>query len=250
MPKELSRQFGVMVVDKNYRIVGFQEKPEVPETMPSNPDLILASMGIYVFNTEKMVKRIVEDAKRTTSSHDFGKNVIPHMIDRDKVFAFPFVDEVTGRPAYWRDVGTIEAYWEAHMDLLSRDPEFSLLNRKWPIYTYEPPTPPAKVISAGADGEGIQNSIVSGGALIVGSRVTNSVIGRNVSIYEGSEIEESIIMDRVKIGSGARLKKVIIDKNVTIPEGMEIGLSREEDEKSFDVTGGGIVVVAKMTKFD
>ncbi|MBN1573483.1 MAG: glucose-1-phosphate adenylyltransferase [Deltaproteobacteria bacterium] len=250
MPKELSRQFGVMVVDKNYRIIGFQEKPETPETMPSDPNLILASMGIYVFNTEKMVKRIVEDAKRSGSSHDFGKNVIPAMIDRDKVYAFPFVDEVTGRPAYWRDVGTIEAYWEAHMDLISRDPEFSLLNRKWPIYTYEPPTPPAKIISAGTDGEGIQNSIVSGGDLIIGSRVINSVIGRNVSIYEGSEIEESIIMDRVKIGSGARLKKVIIDKNVTIPDGMEIGFSRAEDEKAFDVTKGGIVVIAKMTKFD
>jgi len=250
MPKELSTQFGVMVVDENYRIVGFQEKPEKPETMPSDPDLILASMGIYIFDTEKMVKRIVEDAKRSESSHDFGKNVIPDMIGRDKVFAFPFVDEITGRPAYWRDVGTIEAYWEAHMDLLSRDPEFSLLNRKWPIYTYEPPTPPAKIISAGNDGEVIQNSIVSGGDLIVGSRVTNCVIGRNVSIYEGSEIEESIIMDRVKIGSGARLKKAIIDKNVTIPEGMEIGFSRAEDEKAFDVTKGGIVVIPKMTKFD
>ena len=250
MPKELSKQFGVMVVDENYRIVGFQEKPEKPETMPSDPNLILASMGIYVFHNETMVKRVLEDAKRSGSSHDFGKDIIPDMIGRDKVFAFPFVDEVTGRPAYWRDVGTVEAYWEAHMDLLSRDPEFSLLNRKWPIYTYEPPTPPAKIISAGTDGEGIQNSIVSGGALIVGSRVTNSVIGRNVSIYEGSEIEESIIMDRVKIGSGARLKKVIIDKNVTIPDGMEIGFSRADDEKAFDVTKGGIVVIAKMTKFD
>lgn len=250
MPKELSTQFGVMVVDNNYRIIGFQEKPEIPETIPSNPDMILASMGIYVFNTEIMVKRVVDDAKRSESSHDFGKNVIPDMIDRDKVFAFPFVDEKTGRPAYWRDVGTIEAYWEAHMDLLSRDPDFSLLNRKWPIYTYEPPTPPAKIISVGKDGDGIKNSIVSGGSLIVGSEVTNSVIGRNISIYEGSVIEESIIMDRVKIGKGAKLKKVIIDKGVTIPEGMEIGISREEDEKHFYVSKGGIVVIPKMTKFD
>ena len=250
MPKETSTQFGVMVVDENYKIVGFQEKPENPKTIPSDPDLILASMGIYVFNTESMVKRVVEDAKCSDSSHDFGKNIIPNMIETDKVYAFPFFDEKTGKPAYWRDVGTIEAYWEAHMDLLSRDPEFSLLNRKWPIYTYEPPTPPAKIISVGIEGEGINNSIVSGGSLIVGSKVTNCVIGRNVSIYEGSEITESIIMDRARIGKGAKLKKVIIDKNVSIPEGMEIGISREEDEKVFDVSEGGIVVIPKMTKFD
>jgi glucose-1-phosphate adenylyltransferase len=250
MPKETSTQFGVMVVDQNYKVVGFQEKPKVPETMPGNPDLILASMGIYVFNTEKLVKRVVEDAKRTESDHDFGKNVIPSMIGRDEVYAFPFVDRNTGKASYWRDVGTIEAYWQAHMDLISEDPEFSLFAESWPIYTYHPPNPPAKIISSGKDDDFIRNSIVSGGSLIIGSKIDNSVIGRNVKIYEKSEVSESIIMDGVVINKGVRLKKVIIDKDVEIPEGMSIGLSKVEDKKKFDIQGSGIVVVPKGMRFD
>ncbi len=250
MPKEMSTQFGVMVVDRNYKVVGFQEKPKVPETMPGNPDLILASMGIYVFNTEKLVKRVVEDAKRTESAHDFGKNVIPSMVGRDEVYAFPFVDEKTGRASYWRDVGTIEAYWEAHMDLISQDPEFSLFVPSWPIYTYHPPNPPAKIISSGKDDDFIRNSIISGGSLIIGSKIDNSVIGRNVKIYEKSEMSESIIMDGVVINRGVRLKKVIIDKDVVIPEGMSIGLSEKEDKKYFDIQSSGIVVVPKRMRFD
>jgi glucose-1-phosphate adenylyltransferase len=250
MPRETSTQFGVMIVDEDFRITGFQEKPEDPATIPGNPDQILASMGIYVFNTRSLVVRLMEDAKQSESSHDFGKNVIPSMIERDRVFAFPFIDENTKQAAYWRDVGTIEAYWEAHMNMISKSPEFSLIDRSWPIYTYEPPLAPAHIISAGTPGEGIRNSIVSGGTKIIGARVDDSVIGRNVTILEGCEITQCIIMDDVEINRNVRLKKTIIDKRVVIPEGMVIGHDRAGDAAHFDTSPTGIVVIPKLTRFE
>ncbi len=250
MPKETSTHFGVMVVDKDSRIVGFQEKPEDPATIPGRPDQILASMGIYVFNTRSLVMRLTEDAKLRDSSHDFGKDVIPTMIKQDRVFAFPFIDEETKQAAYWRDVGTIEAYWDAHMNLISNNPEFSLFDRSWPIYTYEPPLAPAHIISAGIRGEGIRNSIVSGGTQIVGARVENSVIGRNVTIREGSEISQCIIMDDVQINRNVKMKKTIIDKRVVIPEGMVIGHNRTDDDAHFDTSPTGIVVIPKRMRFE
>ncbi|MBN2223784.1 MAG: glucose-1-phosphate adenylyltransferase [Deltaproteobacteria bacterium] len=250
MPRETSTQFGVMIVDENFRLVGFQEKPTEPATIPGRPDQILASMGIYVFNTRNLVMRLIEDAKLSESSHDFGKNVVPSMIQRDQVFAFPFVDEKTQQTAYWRDVGTIEAYWDAHMNLISNNPEFSLFDRSWPIYTYEPPLAPAHIISAGIPGEGIRNSIVSGGTQIVGARVDDSVIGRNVTILEGSEISQCIIMDDVQINRNVRLKKTIIDKRVVIPEGMVVGHNRADDAVHFDTSPTGIVVIPKRMRFE
>jgi glucose-1-phosphate adenylyltransferase len=250
MPRETSTQFGVMIVDENSRIAGFQEKPEDPATIPGKPDQILASMGIYVFNTRNLVVRLMEDAKLSESSHDFGKNVIPAMIGRDRVFAFPFVDEKTNCAAYWRDVGTIEAYWEAHMNLISKNPEFPLIDRSWPIYTYEPPLAPAHIISAGTPGEGIRNSIISGGTQIVGARVDDSIIGRNVTILEGCEISQCIIMDDVEINRNVRLKKTIIDKRVVIPEGMVIGHDRAADAAHFDTSPTGIVVIPKRMRFE
>ncbi len=250
MPKEMSTQFGVMAVDKKYRIVGFQEKPKNPVTIPGRPDQILASMGIYIFNTKTLVMRLMEDAKLSSSSHDFGKNVIPGMIERDRVYAFPFVDEKTGATAYWRDVGTIEAYWEAHMNLISSDPGFSLFDRSWPVYTYDPPVPPAKIVSRGVEGEGIRNSIVSGGTRIIGALVEDSVVGRNVTILEGSEVYQCIIMDDVEIKKGTKLKNTIVDKRVVIPEGMTIGLNQEDDARQFDIRPSGIVVIPKLMRFE
>jgi glucose-1-phosphate adenylyltransferase len=250
MPRETSTQFGVMIVDKDLRIVGFQEKPKDPVTIPGRPDQILASMGIYVFNTRSLVMRLTEDAKQCESSHDFGKNVIPTMIEHDRVFAFPFVDEETKQTAYWRDVGTIEAYWDAHMNLISNNPELSLFDRSWPIYTYEPPAAPAHIISVGIAGEGIRNSIVSGGTQIVGARVEDSVIGRNVTILEGSEISQCVIMDDVQINRNVKIKKTIIDKRVIIPEGMVIGHNRTDDAAHFDTSPTGIVVIPKLMRFE
>jgi len=250
MPKETSRLFGVMVVDENYRIVGFQEKPKKPKTIPGKPDMILASMGIYVFNTDVLVRSITEDAKDKDSSHDFGKNIIPQMIGDKNVFAYPFIDEKTGAPGYWRDVGTIEAYWQAQMDLISHNPEFSLMDREWPIYTYEPPTPPAKIVSAGAPDEGLKNCIISGGSFIVGSRVSDSVVGRNVTIEEGAFLEECVIMDRVTIGAGARLRRVIVDKNVTIPGNTTIDPESETGVSHYDTRPSGITIIPKGMRFD
>lgn len=250
MPKETSTQFGVMIVDEDYRVTGFQEKPKDPATVPGSPDQILASMGIYIFNTRALVMRLIEDAKLRDSSHDFGKNVIPSMIGRDRVVAFPFINRETKKAGYWRDVGTIEAYWDAHMNLISNDPEFPLSDRSWPIYTYEPPLAPAKIISAGILGEGIRNSIVSGGTEIVGARVDDSVIGRNVTILEGSEISQCIILDDVVIKQNVKLKKTIIDKRVVIPEGMTIGYNRADDAAHFDTSPTGIVVIPKRMRFE
>ena len=250
MPKETSRLFGVMVVDENYRITGFQEKPKNPSTIPGKPDMILASMGIYVFSTDVLVRSITDDAKDKHSSHDFGKDIIPSMIGGKGVYAYPFIDEKTGAPGYWRDVGTVEAYWEAHMDLISRDPEFSLMDRDWPIYTYEPPTPPAKIVSAGGEGEGVKNCIVAGGSFIVGSRVSNSVVGRNVTIREGAFVEDSIIMDRVTIGAGARLRRVIVDKNVIIPPDTTIDPETETGLSPYDTRPSGVTIIPKGMRFD
>ncbi len=250
MPKETSTQFGVMIVDEDFRVTGFQEKPTDPATIPGRPDMILASMGIYVFNTRELVIRLVEDAKLRDSSHDFGKNVIPSMIGKNRIVAFPFIDRETKKSAYWRDVGTIEAYWDAHMNLISSNPEFPLSDRSWPIYTYEPPLAPAKIISAGIPGEGIRNSIVSGGTQIVGARVEDSVIGRNVTILEGSEISQCIIMDDVEIKQNVKLKRTIVDKRVVIPEGMIIGHNRDDDAAHFDTSPTGIVVIPKRMRFE
>jgi glucose-1-phosphate adenylyltransferase len=250
MPRETSQQFGVISVDESWRIIGFQEKPKEPAGIPGKPDTILASMGIYVFNTRSLVVRVMEDAKQPQSSHDFGKNVIPSMLDRDRVYAFPFVDESTGTAAYWRDVGTIEAYWEAHMNLISSDPQLPLFDRSWPIYTYAPPVPPAKIISVGVEGEGIRNSIVSGGTQIIGARVEDSVVGRSVEIFEESEISRSIIMDDVRINRGARLKNAIVDKGVVIPAGMTVGFNPDQDARHFSTRPSGIVVIPKGMRFE
>ncbi len=250
MPNGTSTQFGVMVVDKDFRIVGFQEKPKDPATIPDKPDQILASMGVYVFNTKNLVMRLIEDAKSTESAHDFGKNVVPSMIERNRVFAYPFVDEKTKKTAYWRDVGTIEAYWEAHMNLISNSPEFSLFDSSWPIYTYEPPLAPANIISAGIAGEGIRNSIVAGGTQIIGAQVDDSIIGRNVTISEGSEISKCIIMDDVKISRNVRMARTIVDKRVVIPEGMVVGYDRGKDAAHFDTSPTGIVVIPKRMRFE
>ncbi|MBN1880855.1 MAG: glucose-1-phosphate adenylyltransferase [Deltaproteobacteria bacterium] len=250
MPKETSRMFGVMVVDKNYRIIGFQEKPKNPDSIPGKPDMILASMGIYVFNTDVLVRGVTDDAKDRNSSHDFGKDIIPSMIGEKKVFAYPFIDEKNGAPGYWRDVGTVEAYWEAHMDLISRNSEFSLMNRDWPIYTYEPPTPPAKIVSTGMQGEGMKNCIIAGGSFIAGSRVANSVVGRNVTIKEGAIVEESIIMDRVTVGTDARLKRVIVDKNVIIPPETIIDPEIITGVSPYDTRPSGITIIPKGMRFD
>jgi len=246
MPRSTSREFGVIEVDRDYRVVGFQEKPEYPKTIPGNPDAILASMGIYVFNTEILVRRLIQDAKREGSSNDFGRDVIPSMISNDKVYAFNFWDEQRMGPKYWRDVGTLDAYWEANMDLVSVTPQFNLYDFQWPIHTYYPPYPPAKTVHYEEDRTGVVvNSIISGGCIVSGARVENSILSPNVRVHSYAEVTDSIILEGVSVGRHARIRRTIIDKGVTVREGMEIGFNEGADRKKFTVTEKDIVVIPK-----
>ena len=245
MDRQLSREFGVIEVDKDWRIIGFQEKPEEPKTIPGDPEEILASMGVYVFNTEILVRRLIEDA-RSDSTHDFGKDIIPSMIGRDRIFAFDFKQGDQGGTGYWRDVGTIDAYFEANMDLISVSPQLNLYDPQWPIFTYQSPYPPAKTVleEEGRMGTAI-NSIISNGCIISGGSVKRSVLSPKVMVHSYAEVEDSILLEGVDIGRHAKIRKAIIDKEVQIPPGMEIGYHLDEDAKRFTVTGPGIVVVPK-----
>jgi glucose-1-phosphate adenylyltransferase len=241
----LSREFGVIEVDGTWRVIGFQEKPEEPRTIPGNAEGILASMGIYIFNTEMLVRRLIEDA-RSESSHDFGKNIIPMMIGKDQVLAFDFREGDWGGRGYWRDVGTIDAYYEANMDLISVTPQLNLYDSQWPILTYQPTSPPAKTvwIEQGRVGTAL-NSIISNGCIISGGNVKRSILSPRVTVHSFAEIEDTILLEGVDVGRNAKIKRTIIDKEVQIPPGMEIGYHLEEDAKRFTVTASGIVVVPK-----
>jgi glucose-1-phosphate adenylyltransferase len=245
MDRKLSREFGVMEIDGNWRIIGFQEKPEEPKTIPGDPGGILTSMGVYVFNTEVLVRRLIEDA-RSHSDHDFGKDIIPMMIEKDQIIAFDFRQGDCGGTGYWRDVGTIDAYYEANMDLISVTPQLNLYDPQWPILTYQPTSPPAKTvwIEEGRVGMAL-NSIISNGCIISGGNVRRSILSPKVMVHSFAEIEDSILLEGVDVGRNAKIKRTIIDKEVQIPEGMEIGYYLDEDARRFTVTASGIVVVPK-----
>jgi glucose-1-phosphate adenylyltransferase len=248
MDRTLSREFGVIEVDGDWRIGGFQEKPEEPRTLPGDPQGILASMGVYVFNIETLVRRLIEDA-RSDSSHDFGKDIIPSMIQKDRVFAFDFREGDQGETGYWRDVGTIDAYFEANMDLVSLMPQLNLYDPQWPILTYQPPYPPAKTVHAEEGRTGtVINSIISNGCIISGGSVKRSIFSPRVRVHSYVDIEDAILLDGVDVGRHAMIRRAIIDKDVQIPEGIKIGYNLEEDAKRFTVNQSGIVVVPKWIR--
>lgn len=245
MEKRLSREFGVIQVDEKGQVIGFEEKPEEPKTIPGDPEGILASMGVYVFPTEILVRRLIEDA-RSDSTHDFGKDIIPAMINKDRVFAFDFRKGDRGGMGYWRDVGTIDAYFEASMDLVSVTPQLNLYDPQWPIFTYQSSDPPAKTVleEEGRMGTAI-NSILSNGCIISGGSVKRSVLSPRVVVHSYAEVEDCILLEGVDIGRHARIRRTIIDKDVQIPPKTEIGYDLDEDAKRFTVTDSGIVVVPK-----
>jgi glucose-1-phosphate adenylyltransferase len=248
MDRTLSREFGVIEVDGDWRIAGFQEKPEEPRTLPGDPQGILASMGVYVFNIETLVRRLIEDA-RSDSSHDFGKDIIPSMIQKDRVFAFDFREGDQGETGYWRDVGTIDAYFEANMDLVSLMPQLNLYDPQWPILTYQPPYPPAKTVHAEEGRTGtVINSIISNGCIISGGSVKRSIFSPRVRVHSYVDIEDAILLDGVDVGRHAMIRRAIIDKEVQIPEGVKIGYNLDEDAKRFTVNQSGIVVVPKWIR--
>jgi len=248
MDRNLSKEFGVMEVDREGRIMGFQEKPEEPRTIPGDPEGILASMGIYIFNTEILVRRLIEDV-RSDSSHDFGKNIIPAMIKKDRVFHFDFRQGDCGGLGYWKDVGTIDAYYEANMDLVAVIPQLNLYDPEWPILAHQQPYPPAKTVLLEEGRVGMAlNSILSHGSIISGGSVKRSILSPKVMVHSYAEVEDSILLSGVDVGRHAKIRRAIIDKDVQIPERTEIGYDLNEDAKRFTVTASGIVVVPKWIK--
>jgi glucose-1-phosphate adenylyltransferase len=265
--KSLAREFGVAVVNKDFRIVGFQEKPKKDaRTIPGDPKRVLASMGIYLFRTEALLEML----KKTTED-DFGRDIIPRFLDASRVYAYPYgqnnriedyiyvtlengerllrIEPRTRDSAYWRDVGTLDAYWNANMDLTGVDPYFNLYGTNWPIHTYQAPAPPAKFIFANERQENFRvgkalDSLVASGCIVSGI-VRNSVLSYNVVVRSWSTVDESVILDSVIIGRSCKIKKAIIDKKNIIPPNTEIGYRPEEDRKRFTVTPRGIVVVPR-----
>jgi glucose-1-phosphate adenylyltransferase len=241
---EASR-FGVCELAADGRIVGWEEKPANPKPCPRNPGKSHVSMGIYCFNRELLIKVLVADAEDTTSSHDLGKDVIPKLIDKHRVYAYDFVDENQQGPPYWRDIGTIEAYYDANMDLVSVTPVFNLYDEHWPIRTYQRQYPPAKFVFADFGTRiGIAlDSIVSMGSIISGGHVINCVLSPDVRINSYAEVQNCVLFPHVNIGRHSRIRRAIIDRDVRIPEHTEIGFNLEEDRKRYHVTETGIVVV-------
>lgn len=250
MPASEARHFGVIEVNDNWQIIGFDEKPEHPHTIPGQPDKILASMGNYIFDTPILLHELYRDAGRTDSDHDFGRTILPDLCKRTPIFAYDFYsNRITGEPAeksnYWRDVGTLDMYFAANMDLKAIDPELNLYNPKWPLRTANYNDPPAKFAFDEEERRGVAfDSIISEGCIISGGVVRNSILGRNVFVHSWSTVDNCIIMDRCDIGRRARLSNAIIDKNVRIPPDSAIGYDLDEDRKKYLVTDSGIVVVS------
>lgn len=243
VPVEQAKAFGVMAVDKEWRVTSFAEKPDRPEPLPGCSDTALASMGIYIFNTLFLYEQLIRDSDTPASSHDFGKDIIPRAIDKYRVAAYPFRDEA-GEQAYWRDVGTVDAFWEANMELIGVSPELNLYDTTWPIWTYQAQLPPAKFVFDDEDRRGMAvDSMVSGGCIISGARVRHSLLFSNVRIDAGSVIEDCVILPDVEIGRNCRLRKVVVDKYCRIPDGTVIGEDPEADAKRFYVTQKGVVLV-------
>lgn len=244
VPVSEAKEFGVMQVDESQRIKEFVEKPANPPLMPGKSDVSLASMGIYVFNKEFLFEQLIKDADTPGSSHDFGKDIIPEVIKKYRVFAYPFRDVQSGVQAYWRDVGTVDAYWEANMELISVNPELNLYDTEWPIWTYQAQTPPAKFVFDDDDRRGLAvDSMVSGGCVISGSEVRHSLLFSNVRVNSYSHVSDSVILPDVNIGRHCRIKRAIIDKGCKIPANTVIGENLEEDRKRFYVSPNGVVLV-------
>jgi glucose-1-phosphate adenylyltransferase len=240
--------FGVMSVDATGRIREFAEKPDVAESIPGKPGMALASMGIYVFNTDFLFEQLQRDALAPTSKHDFGKDVIPNAMSRHRVFAHSFRDSCVGaRDAaapYWRDVGALDAYWDANIELTKVVPELDLYDQRWPIWTDQPQLPPAKFVFDDDGRRGIAvDAMVAGGCVVSGATVRRSLLFSDVHVEIGSSIEDSVILPNVKIGRNVTLKRVIVDRRSVIPEGLQVGVDRAIDRKRFHVSEGGVTLV-------
>jgi glucose-1-phosphate adenylyltransferase len=250
--KEAARQFGIMQVNNEGRVIGFEEKPADPKPIPGNPDYCLASMGIYVFHARFLFEELCRDATLTDSAHDFGSNIIPSLVNQKRVYAFPFLDENRKRDAYWRDVGTIDSYFEANLELCAVEPHLNLYDDHWPVRTYQPNLPPSKFVFKSSDRCGAAyDSLVCAGAIISGGQVTRTIVGPQTRVNSFAEVEDSILFAGVNIGRQAKIRRAIIDKGVCIPEGSRVGFDEDEDrENGYIISPSGVVVIAKAESFE
>jgi len=245
---EAAGQLGVMEVDRDYRVVGFEEKPERPKPVPGHDDIALGSMGIYVFNSEFMYDELVADAAREDSGHDFGHDLIPALVAQGAhVHAHRLQDSCTqlneGVP-YWRDVGTIDAFWEANLELTRVSPALNLYDQSWPIWTHQEQLPPAKFVFDLEDRRGAAvDSMVSGGCIVSGSTLRNSILFSNVRVHSYCDIREAVVLPEVEIGRNAKLRRVVVDQGCVIPPGLVVGHDPEEDARRFHVTEQGITLI-------
>jgi glucose-1-phosphate adenylyltransferase len=250
VPKAEASGFGVMAVDDNRKVTAFVEKPADPPTMPGRPDTTLASMGIYIFNAEYLYQLLKEDVANLQSSHDFGKDIIPQVVAAGGAVAHPFgmscIPAGDGVPAYWRDVGTVDAFWSANLDLASISPELNIYDAEWPIWTHQEQLPPAKFVHDREGNPGMAvNVLVSGGCIVSGSHVALSVLFSNVRVHSFCHIDQAVILPYCEIGDNCRLTKVVIDRGCKIPPGTVIGEDAELDAQRFFRTATGVVLVTK-----
>jgi glucose-1-phosphate adenylyltransferase len=249
VPREGAHHFGILEVDDRWRVIGFEEKPTNPRPIPGDPAHCLVNMGVYLFETEHLVRVVCQDARIPESSHDFGRDIIPLLVQQGEVYAFPFRNRKTGEAAYWRDIGTLDSYYEASMDLVARRPQLDLYDPEWTFRAWQPPVPPAKSVHGFTEDGSlpgmVANSIIGGGTIVSGGRVDRSILGRNVRVNSYCRVSESILMDGVQVGRYAELHRVICDKYVCIPEGMIIGRDNDQDRKLFRITAEGIAIIPK-----
>lgn len=248
IPLEEASAFGVLQVDADSRILSFEEKPASPSPIPGKPEKALVNMGVYIFDTEPLVSMLEKDAAREDTHHDFGHDILPSMLGQSPVYAYPYADQSRDGKLYWRDIGTLDAYHEASMDLISVEPQFNLYDEEWTIRTMPHQIPPAKTVFAQEHPGGrlglALDSLVSGGVIISGGRVQRSILSPYVRVNSFAEVSDSVLMDRVEVGRHARVTNAIVDKHVVIPPGCVIGEDAVEDNRRFKVTSNGIVVVS------
>ncbi len=259
MPSAMvAKRFGVIEVDQTGKMIGFEEKPAVPKEIPGEPGFSLVSMGNYIFKTDILCQELVQDAKNPNSDHDFGKDIIPHLFPRGSVYVYDLSNNtIEGEPnkVYWRDVGSIDAYFDAHMDLIGEKPVFSLLNKKWPLHTFYPPLPPAHFSDTYNNQTKVSQSLISAGCIIDGATIHKSILGFRCEAGDGTSVEECVLIGDVKIGDNCKIKRAIIDRDVEIADGFTLGYDKEADQKlvTDDINGpriseNGIIVIPKGVK--
>ncbi len=245
-PAEAAGKFGVLETAKDWRVTGFQEKPANPTPSATGSGKVSASMGVYIFNTQLLVPVLIDDAENPSSSHDFGRDILPRIIGKYRVFAYNFRDENKKQTSYWRDVGTVDAYHEANMDLVSVSPIFNLYDKGWPLHSWQQQYPPAKFVFADRERMGVAlDSIVAGGSIVSGGHVERCVLGYDTRVNSYSDVKDSIVFNHVSIGRHCRIRRAIIDRHVSLPEGTVIGYDLEADRSRYAVSENGVVVVVR-----